>query len=223
MKILYIHQHFSTISGAAGTRSYANAKAMTEQGHSVTMLCGKYSSTDAGLSGKFHYGVRKINLDGFLVCQLDCYYSNHLGTFQRCFVFFKFAIWSSVQALFKDYDVIYTTSTPLTVGIPGILAKFFRRKPFVFEVRDLWPQLPIAMGVVRSPIFQFVLYKLEKLTYLCADKIICLAPGIKAGVCGSGISEKKVEMVPNGCDLELFKKPKVGRKPRARRGKFKCI
>jgi hypothetical protein len=137
MKILYIHQHFSTISGAAGTRSYANAKAMTEQGHSVTMLCGKYSSTDAGLSGKFQYGVRKISLDGFLVCQLDCHYSNHLGILQRCFVFFKFAIWSSFQALFKDYDVIYTTSTPLTVGIPGILAKFFRRKPFVFEVREI--------------------------------------------------------------------------------------
>lgn len=223
MKILYIHQHFSTISGATGTRSYANAKAMTERGHSVTMLCGKYSSSDAGLSGKFQYGVREVNIDGFLVCQLDCHYSNHLGPVQRCLIFFKFAIWSSFQALTKDYDVIYATSTPLTVGIPGIVAKVFRRKPFVFEVRDLWPQLPIAMGVVRSQIFQFILYKLEKITYLSADKIICLAPGIKTGVCSSGISEKKVEMVPNGCDFELFSKPNTDLKPIARKDRFRCI
>ena len=223
MKILYIHQHFSTISGSAGTRSYANAKVMAERGHIVTILCGRYASSDAGLTGEFHKGVREVIVDGFLVCQLDCSYSNHLGVLQRCLIFFKFAIWSSFQAVLRDYDVIYATSTPLTVGIPGIVGKLFRRKPFVFEVRDLWPQLPIAMGIVRSRFFQSILYGLERVTYRFADKIICLAPGIKAGVCNSGVPEKKVAMVPNGCDVELFSGLGNIEKSCADGSKFRCV
>jgi glycosyltransferase involved in cell wall biosynthesis len=204
MKILYFHQHFSTPQGAAGIRSYGMARRLLARGHQVTMVCGSYGGGKTGLAGDFQDGIRRGMVDGIDIIELDLAYSNHDGFASRAMTFLKFAFRSVRLAFSEPCDLVFATTTPLTAGIPGILARWLRRKPFVFEVRDLWPELPKAMGVIRNPLVLAVMSWLEWLSYHSAHRVIGLSPGIVQGIQSRGIAAERVEMVPNGCDLDIF-------------------
>ncbi|MDD5727015.1 MAG: glycosyltransferase family 4 protein [Victivallales bacterium] len=207
MKIVYFHQHFSTPAGATGTRSYQFSRKLIARGHEVTMVCGSSKIGATGLDATpMRNGMRRGVVDGINVIELDLNYSNYDSLLKRSWLFLKFALKSVRIALSYDYDLLFATSTPLTAGIPGIAMKFFRRRKFVFEVRDLWPELPRAMGVVRNPLILFMLSVLERLSYNLADACIGLSPGIREGIRKRLRNKNKiVEMLPNGCDLDLFK------------------
>ena len=102
-------------------------------------------------------------------------------------------------------DLVFATTTPLTAGIPGIVARWIKRKPFVFEVRDLWPELPRAMGVITNPVVLAGLSFLEWASYRSANRCIALAPGIADGIAARGVSRNKIATISNGCDLDLFR------------------
>jgi glycosyltransferase involved in cell wall biosynthesis len=104
----------------------------------------------------------------------------------------------------EQYDVLFATTTPLTAGIPGILARWLRGKPFVFEVRDLWPELPRAMGVIRNPLVLWAMSVLEWLSYRSAHRLIGLSPGIVDGIAHRGVPRNRIALIPNGCDLDIF-------------------
>ena len=150
MKVIYFHQHFSTPHGKTGTRSYQFAKALIDKGHKVTVVCGSYDVADTGLKGNFVNCRRQGVVDGIEVVELELHYSNKLGFIKRAWQFVKFSILACKEVVSNKPDLVFCTSTPLTIGIPGIFAKFFCRKPFIFEVRDLWPELPKAMGVIKN-------------------------------------------------------------------------
>lgn len=209
MHILYFHQHFSTPAGSTGTRSYEMARALIERGHVVTMVCGSSKMANTGLSGKARNGMRTGTVDGIDVVELDLPYSNYDGLLKRSLLFVRFALKSIKIALTLDYDLLFATTTPLTAGIPGIVMKLFRRKPFVFEVRDLWPELPREMGVITNPFLLKLMDILEWLSYHASDACIGLSPGIVRGIVRRGIDPARVFMIPNGCDLDLFK-PREG-------------
>lgn len=204
MKILYFHQHFSTPQGAAGIRSYEMAQHLVNAGHQVTMVCGSYAGGDTGLKGDYRKGKRRGMVDGIDVIEFDLAYSNADGHIKRSVTFLKFAWWSVVLALTERYDVLFATTTPLTAAIPGIAARWIRGARFVFEVRDLWPELPKAMGAIRNPIVLALMEALEWLAYKSAHRLIGLSPGIVDGIVRRGIPRERVAMIPNGCDLEIF-------------------
>lgn len=204
MKVLYFHQHFVTPHGAGGIRSYAMAQRLIECGHSVTMVCGSMGSGNTGLSGAFANGVRRGMVDGIDVVELDLAYSNSDGLLKRSFTFLKFAWCSVLLALREPYDLVFATTTPLTAGIPGIAARWLRGKPFVFEVRDLWPELPRAMGVIRNPLVLWAMGVLEWASYRSAHRLVGLSPGIVQGIMHRGVQAQRIALVPNGCDLALF-------------------
>ncbi len=204
MRVLYYHQHFSTRGGSTGIRSYEFARRLVARGHGVTMVCGSYKGGDTGLSGPFAGGMRRGTVDGIEVIELALPYSNHDGFLRRSSQFARFALRSSRIALTESYDLVFATSTPLTAGIPGILARLLRGKPFVFEVRDLWPELPRAMGVIRNPIVLAGMSVLEWASYRAADRCIGLSPGIAAGIARRGVAKERIAMIPNGCDLDIF-------------------
>jgi glycosyltransferase involved in cell wall biosynthesis len=204
MKLLYIHQHFATPNGATGIRSYQMARRMVERGHRVTMLCGRGVDGQSGLSGPFTGGTRRGQVDGIDIIEVDLAYSNSDGFAKRAKTFLSFMFRTSKLVLTEDYDLLFATTTPLTVGLPGILGRWLRGKPFVFEVRDLWPELPRAMGVIRNPLVLGAMSALEFASYRSAHRLIGLSPGIVEGIARRGVPMKRIEAVPNGCDLDIF-------------------
>lgn len=204
MRFLYFHQHFSTPQGATGTRSYEMAKRLLAKGHSVTMVCGSSGAGNTGLLQPFAEGRRRGLVDGIDVIEFDLGYSNKLSFLHRILVFLLFAWRSILVAMREDYEVVFATTTPLTTGIPGIVARWLRGKLFVFEVRDLWPELPKAMGVITNPVVLALMSMLEWLSYHSAHRLIGLSPGIVDGIAKRGIPSDRILVVPNGCDLDIF-------------------
>ena len=204
MKVLYFHQHFSTPKGSTGIRSYEMAKKLVISGHQVTMVCGSYKGGDTGLTDEFVKGVRRGMVDGFEVIEFELEYSNTLSFSQRVKSFLSFAARSIKLVFTEKYDLLFATTTPLTAALPGIVARWFRRKPFVFEVRDLWPELPREMGVIKNPIILGTMGILEWLAYKSAHGLIALSPGIKKGITRLDIPDERVAMIPNGCDFDIF-------------------
>lgn len=203
MHVLYFHQYFSTRSGSTGTRSYEMAQKLIERGHTVTIVCASYGAANTGLSTPFIRGRREGIVDGIKVIELELPISNRDNLLKRTWTFLKYSLRSSWIALFTKCDLVFATSTPLTAAIPGLTASWLRWRPFVFEVRDLWPELPKAMGVIKNPIILLLMGILEKSAYRSANRCIGLAPGIVDGI-AKHISRDRIELIPNGCDLELF-------------------
>lgn len=207
MKVIYFHQHFSTPKGSAGIRSYQMARRLLARGHQVTMVCGSYGGGETGLSVPFKGGRRRGTVDGIDIIEFDLAYSNNDGFVKRGLTFVKFAYRSVGLAMTERYEVLFATTTPLTAGIPGIVARWLRGKPFVFEVRDLWPELPRAMGVIRNPLVLWAMGVLEWTTYRSAHRLVGLSPGIVEGITHCGVPLERIAAIPNGCDLDIFASP----------------
>jgi glycosyltransferase involved in cell wall biosynthesis len=146
---------------------------------------------------------------------------------KRILRFFQFALGSSlVVTRLPRPDVIFATSTPLTIGIPGLVASKFHRVPMVFEVRDLWPEAPIQMGALRNPMSIAVARWMERTIYRNSAHVIALSPGMRDGIVAAGVPPAQVSMIPNASDLDLFSPEIDGTEFRARLGidgRFMCI
>jgi glycosyltransferase involved in cell wall biosynthesis len=189
------------------------ARALIARGHEVMMICGRYAGADSGLRGPFTRGRRTGVVAGINVVEFDLAYSNYQGFIKRSLMFLLFALRSIGLALSEKYDLVFATSTPLTAGVPGIFARWLRRKPFVFEVRDLWPELPRAMGVIRNPVILGLMSLLEWISYHSATRLVGLSPGIVDGICKRGVPRERTAMIPNGCDLNVFQLDAEGWRP----------
>lgn len=207
MHILYLHQYFSTREGSAGSRSYEMARYFVEQGHKVTVVFGRSSRSvspieNATYEGK---GVRRGEYEGIQLVEYDLVYSSKQSQFKRFGVMISFALKATKQVFREDYDVLFATSTPLTIVIPGILHRFFafRKKRFVYESRDNWPEGLAAIGVTNRPLLLFF-EMLARLAANTADACIALSPGIEQGIKKRLKKPTSITLVPNGCDTDLF-------------------
>ena len=204
MHILYFHQYFNTPRGAGGIRSYEFARRLIARGHRVTMVCVIDDRDPLDLPGPADASVRRGVIDGIDVIQFRLAYSNHQSLPQRAGIFLRYAARGIALALTLDYDLVFATSTPLTAALPGIFAHYLRRKPFVFEVRDLWPELPKAMGVVTNPFVLGGMSILEWLGYRAASACVGLSPGIGEGIARRSRKTLPIAIIPNAADLDLF-------------------
>ncbi len=168
------------------------------------MVCGSAERGQTGLTTIFKNGRRRGVVEGIEVLEYDLAYSNSADFVTRTIIFLNFAVRSLCVALTEKYELLFASTTPLTAGIPGIVARWLRAKPFVFEVRDLWPELPKAMGVIRNPLLLWGMSLLEWASYRSAHKLIGLAPGIVEGIAKRGVEYSRITMIPNGCDLGVF-------------------
>ena len=205
MRIIYLHQYFSTQNGSGSSRSYNFAKGLVKLGHSVKIICFRGSRENTGLKNNFKNGWRTGFTEGIEIIEFDISYSNYDSIFKRSFKFLFFSLKSLGFIIFADVDMIIASSTPLTISLPAIAAKWFRGIPFIFEVRDLWPELPVAMGVVKNPILIKILSLLEWLSYKSSIACVGLSPGICEGIIKRGIKPENVSLIPNFCDEKIFK------------------
>jgi glycosyltransferase involved in cell wall biosynthesis len=196
MKILYIHQYFKTPQEPGGTRSYWIAKELAKNGHEVIML-----STNSD----FEKRVTEITVDGFKVIYIKVPYDNKMSLIKRAKSFFMFMISSTIVAFkISKIDLVIATSTPLTIGFPALMLNLLKRIPYIFEVRDLWPEVPIILGGLKNPLLIKLAKAFEKCIYNNALHIIALSPGMKSGVISTGIQDKKVSMIPNMSKVDEF-------------------
>ena len=193
--MVYLHQYFNTPAMQGGTRSYEMARRLVAAGHEVHMV-----TSDRERSGAPY----QTDEAGINVTWIPVAYSNTMGALSRIRAFADFAWKSSRIAAKIDGDIVFATSTPLTIAIPGVYASKRRKIPMVFEVRDLWPEMPIAMSVLRDPVSKFLARKLERFAYRNSAHIVALSPGMKEGVVKQGYPESRVSVIPNGCDTEEF-------------------
>ncbi len=193
-------------------------------GHQVTIVCGNYDGGNTGLVGSFKHGKREGKVKEINIIEYNLSYSNSDSFLKRTFLFLIFAAKGVGIALTSKYDLIFASSTPLTAAIPGVIGRWIRGKQFIFEVRDLWPELPKAMGVITNPFLLICLTTLERISYRSAHRCIGLSPGIVEGINLKGVSKDKIALIPNGCDLDIFhKKHKVWRPHNVNSNDFMAI
>jgi glycosyltransferase involved in cell wall biosynthesis len=212
VKVLLLHQHFNMPQKGGAIRSYYLAKALVDNGASVIVITGHNERT-----------YRLEIQEGIEVHYLPVQYYNRFGFYKRGFSFIKYVRGAmKLAAKYKDVDLVYAISAPLTVGIAAMQIKSRYNIPFIFEVGDLWPDAPIQLGFVRNKVLQKSLYLLEKRIYSKANAIVGLSEAIRKGI-EVKVPDKKVHVVPNMADTVFFKPEK--KNPEAERkfqveGKF---
>lgn len=201
MKVIYLHQYFTRPDMSGGTRSYEMARRFVAAGHEVDIITSCQAADSESCDWR-HY-----NIDGISVHEVPVAYSNKMSFWRRLCAFVAFAAKASFKAGRLGGDVVFATSTPLTIAIPGVWASRRLKVPMVFEVRDLWPELPIAIGALRNPVLIWMARELERFAYRNADHVIALSPGMAAGVADTGYPADQITVVPNSSDIELFRDP----------------
>ena len=197
MKVIYLHQYFCTPSMSSGTRSYEMARRLVKKGHKVYMISSKHS----------HSEMKERNFsieEGVHVWWLPVKYSNNMNFIQRIYSFIVYCIYAYIIGRKLNYGLVLASSTPLTVAIPGIFLSKIRKVPFILEVRDLWPAIPIELRIIRNVLLIKLSQYLERISYRLSDKIIALSYGMRDGIINTGINQSKITVIPNGSDIELF-------------------
>jgi len=190
MKIIYLHQYFNTPDMPGSIRSFELASRLVRNGHEVFMLTLRQES--------YSQSKRSFSIeDGINVYWLPIYYSHQTGFIKRMIAFILFSWMALKQSLKIDADVIVASSTPLTIAIPAILAKKLKQIPMVFEVRDLWPHIPIAIGELKNKLLIVLAKRLETYTYKMSSKIITLSEGMQKNIIANHSLEEKTVVIPN--------------------------
>lgn len=197
MRIVYLHQYFNTPAMPGGTRSYELARRLVARGHEVHMVTAWREPDD-------RRDWFRTEEAGIQVHWLPVRYANRMNSSERIRAFLRFAWGAAHFASRLPADVVFATSTPLTIALPAIELRRRLGVPMVFEVRDLWPELPIAIGALRNPLLRWAARRLERQAYRNATRVIALSPGMAEGVARTGYPSGRIHVIPNGADLDSF-------------------
>ncbi|MBC8378889.1 MAG: glycosyltransferase family 4 protein [Planctomycetes bacterium] len=222
MRILLVHQYFLPKDQAEGNRWNRMTKVWAEMGHEVTVISGMYN---LATSEKYSWCKGKLicredysdNINVLRAYTSESYNKNFLCRAWAYFTVMFFGLWAAVFYAKGKYDVVLATSPPLTVGPIGVLIAKAKRAPFVFEVRDLWPESAIDTGVLANPILIKILYWMERFSYKHAAFINALTPAfVDKLVKNKGIPADRVWMIPNAADLDVIQPGPVNQEIRKR-------
>lgn len=198
MKILYLHQYFTTPNGAGGSRSYEFARRWVKARHHVHVVTGTAYDETLPKNGT-------VEIDGIRVTSVGSHYNTEMGFFQRLKAFFHYAVKAVViAARGRKYDLVLATSTPLTVALPALAAKWGAGRKVIFEVRDVWPDAAVDAGVLKNRWLILMAGLLEKAAYLSSSHIVPLSTGMLNRITDKGIDLEKMTMIPNCSDTATF-------------------
>jgi glycosyltransferase involved in cell wall biosynthesis len=203
MRIVYFYQYFTTPKGSYGTRVYEFTKQWVEQGHEVIVVTSVYAKSDIKAT-KF---LENQTVDGVQLKIINVTIDNKQSFLKRIYTFLVYSFFSVYYAFTLKCDLVIASSGPITVGIPGLIANIFRRNKFVFEVRDLWPEGPIELGVLNNKIIQKLSYAFEKWCYKRSSLVVALSPGMQQNILDR-FPETNVISITNSANIELFSTPK---------------
>jgi len=198
MHILIIHQAFASLNEPGGTRHHEFARLLTEQGHKVTVIASPVSY----ITGS-HTHQTNSELEGMTILRAAVYDAHHKSFVHRILAFFSFMFSSFWVGLgVKNVDLVWGTSPPIFQGVTAWALARIKGAKFLFEVRDLWPQFAIAVGVLTNPTLISLSEWLERFLYHHADQVMVNSPGFLQPVTSRGA--KRVVLIPNGADPSMF-------------------
>lgn len=208
MEILLIHQYFKESDVTGGARFNEMTKVWKSQGHDITVIAGNLDGPSA-LKRDEYKGklvVRKMQ-DGIEVFRCNVSESYNKSFLGRLWAYFSFVFSGTYAGLFKvkgNYDIILVTSPPLFVGIIAYILSIFKRTPFVFEVRDLWPESAIDTGIITNKYVIKFAFWFEKFVYKKAKRINVLTPAFFQTLVGKkGVKREKIIEIPNAADFDM--------------------
>lgn len=207
MKILFLTDNFPPEVNAPATRTYEHCYEWVKAGHEVTVItCFPNYPT-----GKVYQGYQNTLrsktewMNGIKVVRVWSYMTANKGFAKRILDFISYSITSFFAGLFQSCDIIVATSPQFFTALSGRTLHWFKRKPWIMEVRDLWPDSIKAVGAMKGNIVLDYFSKEEKWCYQSADKIIVVTNSFKKDIIKKGIPAEKIHVVKNGANAELFK------------------
>jgi glycosyltransferase involved in cell wall biosynthesis len=203
MHILIVHQAFASLDEPGGTRHDEFARLLAARGHQVTVIASSVSYLTGAPLPPFSQKMGGDREGGVRVLRASAYQAHHKSFLHRIFAFLSFmfsSFWIGLGV--KNVDLVWGTSPPIFQGLTAWTLARLKRVPFLFEVRDLWPQFAIAVGVLTNPLLIRLAEWLERFLYRRADRVIVNSPGFIEHVTGRGAAH--VELIPNGADPSMF-------------------
>lgn len=208
MRVLLLHQYFLEQDDPGGSRFNELTAQWTDQGHEVTVLAGMmhYNGNEKRniYKGKWFVNNQQGKVNVWRTHVSESYNSGFIGRLWGYFSFVFSALWAGLFKINGKYDIILVTSPPLFIGITGYLLSRIKGKPFVFEIRDLWPESAIDTGVVTNKMIIKLAYALEAFIYKKAKKINVLTPAFRKTLIEKKfVPEDKIIFIPNAADFSL--------------------
>lgn len=205
MKILLVNQAFVSFDEPGFTRHFEMAKYLRERGHEMVIVASDVNYQTGARIVEGNGFIIEQTIEGVRVLRGFMLPSLHRNYFWRIVSFLGFMVSAVAASLrVKDADIVVGSSPPIFQAFAAWLASFLLRKPFLFEVRDLWPQFGIDMGVVKNPIVIFFSRALEKFLYNRAAHILVNSPAYKPYIVGRGVPAEKITFIPYGADISTF-------------------
>ena len=212
MRILLIHQYFLEQNDGGGSRWNEMSRMWALDGHEVTVLAGMVHYTTGVKSERYqekYVFVDRYPEGNIRVIRSHVSESYNISFIGRLWGYFSFvfsSLYAGILYAREKYDVIIVTSPPLFVGITAYILSKLKGVPFVFEVRDLWPESAIDTGVVKSNLIIRMAYWFESFIYKKAHLINVLTPAFRDALIKKGVPENKIIQIPNAGDFELVRK-----------------
>ena len=207
MRILFLCQYFPPEMGAPAARTFEHARQWVKSGHSVTVVCGKPNHPDGVIPPKYRGSLLyRESIEGVDVLRCWLYATPNRGVFKRSISFLTFMLSAMFFGSFFSgrCDVVVATSPQLLCGLAGFVVSLLKRRPFVFEVRDLWPKQIIDLGAVKNPLVIGLLSWAELFLYSRAKAVVTVAPATRDEIAARGIPQEKLFTVTNGINERFF-------------------
>lgn len=212
MKILYLHQYFCTNDSSSGTRSYEFSKYLSKNDIEVNIISGTDSEIEFN------------NNENLFLYTTKTKYDQKMSKWRRILAFVDYSLKAFLKGLIiKDIDIIFASSTPLTIGLPAVLLSKLKRNKLIFEVRDVWPDIPIELGYIKNKYFIKILKIFELWIYNNSSHIIVLSKGMYRYLIKKGISSEKITVIENMANVSLYNRIKNIKKNNYFKDKFICI
>lgn len=205
MKILLINQSFVPPDEPGHTRHFEMAQYLRKCGHEMAIVASD-SNYQTGLRTVERKGLYvEQTIEGVRVLRAYSAQTLHLSYFGRLVSFISFmfsSVWTALRV--KDVDLIMGTTPPIFQSVSAWFVAFLRRKPFLLEVRDLWPEFAISMGVIKNPVVIALAHGLERFLYARAAHLLVNSPAYKEYLVAKGVPEQKITFIPYGTDIDMF-------------------
>jgi glycosyltransferase involved in cell wall biosynthesis len=207
MHILFLTHYFPPEVNAPASRTFENAKRWVRAGHKVTVItCVPNHPKGIVYAGYTNRLYQWEELDGIRVLRVGTYLSPNEGFIKRTANYVSYMISAILLSpLVKGVDVVVSTSPQFFCGMAGYFVSRLKRRKWVLEIRDLWPESIVTVGAIKQRQVIGFLEGLERFLYLHADHVISLTSAFKNHIMRKGVPEKRISIITNGADLEMYK------------------